>query len=132
MDHGVSELKDTGPAKGARSFTSDADFSFYRKELRDLIKNPDYGILLNADDWWREQQARIRVRKLAHNDGDSTPEVLEDSDSEIDSAAFRLATSTRFQKEFVSLWELFDHTNEYKVCSTALADLEPIRKPPSV
>ena len=123
MDHGVSELKDTRPAKGARSFTSDADFSFYRKELRDLIKNPDYGILLNADDWWREQQARIRVRKLAHNDGDSTPEVLEDAHSEIDSAAFRLATSTRFQKEFVSLWELFDHTNEYKVCSTALADL---------
>jgi hypothetical protein len=117
MAHNASGLKDTGPANWARSFTSDADFSFYRKELRDLIKNPDYGILLNADDWWREQQARIRVRNRTQNDGDSTPKVLEDADSEIDSAAFRLATSTRFQKEFVSLWELFDHTNEYKVCS---------------
>lgn len=72
----------------------------YRDQLRILINKPEYGLLLNADKWWKEGH----------------PET------EAPQAAFKLGSSERFQKEFITLWELFDHSDEADLCLKHLAD----------
>jgi hypoxanthine-guanine phosphoribosyltransferase len=73
----------------------------YRERLRELINDPHFGVLLHADRWWRERRSRQE---------NGSPR-----------AAFKLGSSERFQKEFITLWELFDHATEFQECLNQLA-----------
>jgi hypothetical protein len=111
-----------------RVFLADEDFDSYRNELRNFIEAPENGILLNADTWWQEQQKRIASGGTPPNHGGKTAAVaVSDETSKLDEtkgskATFRLATSMRHQKEFISLWELFDHPVEFADCCDALVE----------
>src|SRR5262249_6681916 len=72
----------------------------YRDHLHNLIKDPNFGLLLDADRWWRDKHPN-----------DERPQ-----------AAFRLGSSERFQKQFITLWELFDHPDDFRHCLKKLAE----------
>lgn len=78
----------------------------YRIELRAAIEEREhtesgerrrYGMLLNADEYWRRGGDESEGR-----------------------AAFKLRASGRCQKEYVTLWEIFDHTSLLAKCKTML------------
>jgi|GEM_PF-3354771 hypothetical protein len=73
----------------------------YREKLRKTINDPEFGVLINADEWWRDRHPGTRKVK----------------------AAFQLGSSERFQKEFITLWELFDHRKDFDECVERLAEL---------
>jgi hypothetical protein len=69
----------------------------YREKLREFITSKESGMLLLAEDFFPEfknEDKSGELRKVA---------------------AFHLA-SDRFREKFVSLWELFDHRNEFNDC----------------
>lgn len=75
-----------------------------RKMLHDLLRRPESGLVLKASDYFPESCPN---RELA---------------------AFRLITNA-CQREFVTLWELFDHHAEFEACARELArEILNIRK----
>ena len=72
------------------------DWNAYAGELRDFMRAPSSGMILNANDYF------------------------EGCKKETGRAAFKLS-SCRFQREFVTLWELFDEREPFHRCVKMLA-----------
>lgn len=80
-------------------------YEIVENELKKFIENPASGMLLDADDLWKSRNPSAESF---------------DSMSDSKGAAFELV-SGRYQKKFITLWELFDHPEEFKQCLEALA-----------
>ena len=72
------------------------DWKSYNKELYEIIAHGENGLLLNADDWYGRESAAGR-------------------------AAFKLQSSGKCQKEYITFWELFDHWTDLKKCGEMVA-----------
>jgi hypoxanthine-guanine phosphoribosyltransferase len=73
-------------------------FVDYRTKFHALLRNKKTGMRFDANEWWEKERGQKTYR-----------------------AAFRLGTSDTHQREFLSLWELFDETDEFKECLKVLA-----------
>lgn len=80
----------------------------FSERLQSLIDDPESGILLDANVIWNKRQ---REKKASSETAVETQR-----------AAFELA-SGRFQRKFVTLWELFDHPEEFEICLNELTEV---------
>ena len=76
----------------------DDGFETYGQTLKAMFRKNAEGIRFNANDWWEKERNERTTR-----------------------AAFRLGTSDRHQREFLSLWELFDEPAKFKDCLSVLS-----------